>query len=283
MKKTKAVFLICALCALAAFFAGCSQGGGDKVITDPVPETPAVSATSADTEPPAVSDTVSSSGEELTETPPVTSADASVGDADEKWETADESYFSDAIFIGNSRTVGFFMYSGLSNAKMVASTGLNVRSFFTTESESDGAGGYITAEEAVRRTSGWTKAYIMLGTNEIGWYSNEVFIEKYRDIIVFLRSLQPDTVIYIQSVLPVDRSYDNPKDEMYNNEKINIYNALLRELSDSESCVYLDVASAVSAEDGTLAEGAAPDGVHLNREYCKKWLEYLKCHIYSAD
>ena len=31
-------------------------------------------------------------------------------------------------------------------------------------------------------------------------------------------------------------------------------------------------------DSGALPEEASTDGVHLNKEYCLKWLDYLKSH-----
>ena len=46
-------------------------------------------------------------------------------------EAVDETYFNDAIFIGNSRTEGFILYSGLANATSYTSRGLMVNTVFT--------------------------------------------------------------------------------------------------------------------------------------------------------
>lgn len=46
-------------------------------------------------------------------------------------EAVDKTYFNDAIFIGNSRTEGFMLYSGLANATAYTSRGLMVNTVFT--------------------------------------------------------------------------------------------------------------------------------------------------------
>ena len=53
-----------------------------------------------------------------------------------------------------------------------------------------------------------------------------------------------------------------------------VYSELCRE----KGVTYLHVADAVGLDNGALPAGSATDGVHLNREYCYKWLDYLKTH-----
>ena len=42
--------------------------------------------------------------------------------------------------------------------------------------------------------------------------------------------------------------------------------------------VVVIVAEAVAAEDGSLPEDAATDGIHLRKEACQTWLTYLREH-----
>ena len=62
------------------------------------------------------------------------------------------------------------------------------------------------------------------------------------------------------------------------NAKISTYNQLLQGLAEEKRVYYLDTAGAVAGEDGALPEDAAPDGIHLVRSYCEKWLDYLMGH-----
>ena len=39
---------------------------------------------------------------------------------------------------------------------------------------------------------------------------------------------------------------------------------------------FIDLVPVLADESGNLPENASPDGIHLNKEYCLKWLEYLK-------
>ncbi len=49
-------------------------------------------------------------------------------------------------------------------------------------------------------------------------------------------------------------------------------------MAEEKQVYYLNVAEAVADDNGYLPEEASTDGVHLNKEYCAKWLDYLKSH-----
>jgi hypothetical protein len=196
-------------------------------------------------------------------------------------EAVDETYFNDAIFIGNSRTEGFILYSGLANATSYTSRGLMVNTVFT-DRVINMNGKKISVMAAVRANPNFSKVYIMLGTNELGWVYSNLFINKYAEIIDALQAINPDALIYVQSILPVTNS-KSAKDKIFNNPKINQFNALLSKMAAEKKIYYLNVAEAVADSRGNLPEGSAYDGVHLKKAYCQKWLEYLKCHTVDLE
>ena len=192
----------------------------------------------------------------------------------------DDSYFDDAVFIGNSRTEGFKLYAGLSNAEYYTAIGLMVDTIFTKPYATVN-GEKTTIMEALKTTD-FSKVYIMLGMNELGWVYGSVYQEYYGRIIDGIREINPDAVIYIQSILPVSAE-KSENDDIYNNERINEFNALLRELAEEKEVYYVDVAEAVADESGCLPEDATFDGVHLTPDYCGKWRDYLKTHTVTVE
>lgn len=185
-------------------------------------------------------------------------------------------FFNDALFIGNSRTRGFITYVGLSKATTYAYVGLMVNTVFTENIVNDG-GSSITVMDAARKYTNWNKVYIMLGTNEIGWQNNDYFVQKYGEIIDELRKIKPNAEIYIQSILPVGIEHGDD-DIYYNMPKINTYNPLLQKLAEEKKVYYVNVSEIMLGSNGFLYADASNDGVHINKAYCEKWLEYLKTH-----
>lgn len=186
-----------------------------------------------------------------------------------------DSYFDDAAFIGDSRTQGLQLYTGLPNATFYATQGLMVDTFFSKKFVKAG-GGKITIPDAMKNQT-FKKVYIMLGVNELGWAYEKVFIQKYGEVVDKVKELQPDAKIYVQSILPVTKAKSDG-DAIYNNTKISRYNELIEQMCREKGVTYLHVADAVGLDNGALPAGSATDGVHLNREYCYKWLDYLKTH-----
>ena len=63
---------------------------------------------------------------------------------------------------------------------------------------------------------------------------------------------------------------------VYNNNKILEYNKLIKDMADRKGIKYIDLCPALTDENGCLPEEASTDGIHLNKEYCIKWLNCLK-------
>ena len=187
----------------------------------------------------------------------------------------DNSYFDDAVFIGDSRTQGLITATGLYNTTAFTHQGLTVDTAFKDLiAEIDGQ--YYTAVDALNHTH-FSKVYIMLGINETGWIYSSKFIEGYGRIIDAVRNANPDAIIYIQEILPVSNSVSNSHDYI-KNSKIDEYNQLLQQLAEEKQVYFVDTASSVAAADGSLPEDAAVDGIHMKNSYCQKWLDYLKTH-----
>lgn len=190
-------------------------------------------------------------------------------------ERVDDSYFDDAVFIGNSRTEGLKKFSGLSNATFITEVGLTVSSIFTDYC--DISGGYRSRAFDALSGMNFGKVYIMLGMNELGWVYESVFKDDYGKIIDKIREINPDAVIYIQSIIPVSKWKDSSND-VFTNANVERLNAQLRDLADEKEVHYLDVAGALMDSEGYLPYEATGDGVHLEPPYCVKWTDYLRTH-----
>lgn len=186
----------------------------------------------------------------------------------------DKSYFHDAVFLGDSRTEDFILYAGLADTNAYAKMGLNVRSVFT-DPVIELNGETLTVMDAVAKTA-FTKAYLMFGINELGWVYPEIFIQEYSKVIDRIREINPEAMIYVQPVLPVTKNH-KVGDE--NNERIAAFNALIRQMVVEKKVYFVNVSEAVVDKEGCLPDDAASDGVHLKKEYCKKWLQYLQTHV----
>lgn len=184
------------------------------------------------------------------------------------------NFDSTVAFIGDSRTQGFIMYNGLKKVQDYSYIGLMVDTAISKEFIKTNDGNKITILEDMKNKD-IQKVYIMLGLNELGWSYPQVFKLKYGELIDEIRKIKPNCTIYLQSIIPVTESKDK-SDKIYNNKNVDEFNKLIQELSSEKNVKYLDVKSALVDEKGFLPEEASTDGIHIDVDYCEKWLDYLK-------
>lgn len=187
----------------------------------------------------------------------------------------DTSYFADAVFIGDSRTQGLQLFSGLTSTHYLCAKGATVASIYD-DSKVKTASGTVPVMTALRHIS-FSKVYIMLGVNELGWVYSKTFTDQYAKVIKDVRDINPDVKIVLQSILPVNAAQE-AKHGYVNNERIADYNTLIKKLAADNGCTYLNVAEAVAASDGCLADSLTGDGLHLNKPGCQRWLQYLEAN-----
>lgn len=181
---------------------------------------------------------------------------------------------SSVAFIGDSRTQGFIMYNGLKDVQDYSYIGLMVDTAVTKKFVKTSNGEKITLLQDMANKNIET-VYIMLGVNELGWSYPQVFKTKYGELIDEIRKIKPNCKIYVQSIIPMTKS-KSETDRIFNNTNVNTFNNLIQELAKEKNVTYLDVKSALVDANGYLPEEASSDGVHVDKEYCKKWFEYLK-------
>lgn len=177
-------------------------------------------------------------------------------------------------FIGDSRTQAFLMYAGLSDVVDYTSIGLMVDTAITKQFITNDKGEKITLLEDLKNRNVDT-VYIMLGVNELGWVYSSIFIKKYEELIDKIIELKPNCEVILQSIIPVTKTKSD-SDKIYNNTRITEYNTLIKEMASRKNIKYIDLVPILTDENGNLPEKASPDGIHLNKEYCLKWLDCLK-------
>ena len=190
----------------------------------------------------------------------------------------DDSYFSDAVFVGDSRTEGLRMYSGISpSPKFFSGVGLTVTKVFSDQIVQLN-GQWLTVADALRQAD-YNKVYIMLGMNELGWVYESVYAQDYGRIIDVIRETHPDATIYVQSIIPVSKWKDTTDpDRIYTNANVVRLQKVLCEMCEEKNVHYVNVAEVMQDENGYLFSEATEDGMHLTQEYCKIWAEYLRTH-----
>ncbi len=192
------------------------------------------------------------------------------------FDEVEDSYFDDALFIGDSRTVGLGRYSSLSKnteAEFFAKVGLTAaRAFNVTNSE---MGEYITLLDKLK-TGSYKKIYIMFGVNELA-ENLEVSAAEFCELLLTVKKYQPDALIFIEANLHVGKNRSESW-EYYSNDRLELYNKMLASNADYETIFYLDINEVYDDEEGNLGEEYTGDELHLYEHQYEPWVEYLKTH-----
>ncbi|MBQ7059075.1 MAG: hypothetical protein IJM83_07215 [Firmicutes bacterium] len=188
------------------------------------------------------------------------------------FQDVDDSYFDDALFIGDSRTVGLRDYAPFENADYFASEGIGTYTLEDTEVEIEGLGEIGLWSLLKRREYG--KIYIMLGLNEI-WAGPEEVAENYKELLDKIREAAPDALIFIQANLYVSASYaeDEP---VFSNDNIRALNKNLSKFANGKDIFYIDVNPLFENENGDLDDELTGDGAHVYASLYQEWDEWLK-------
>lgn len=187
--------------------------------------------------------------------------------------TVGDDYFDDAVFIGDSRTVGLHDYGGLDKATFFATVGLNVYDMWSQRfCEVDGE--KLTLEEALSRRQ-YKKIYFQIGINEMGRGTVDTFMQAYEESVRKFRQLQPDAIIYVQGIMRVTKEKSD-KDKIFNNPGIQVRNERIAQLADNMKIFYIDVNEVVCDDTGNLRKELTFDNLHLYGSKYYIWVDFLK-------
>ena len=188
------------------------------------------------------------------------------------YKSVSEDYFDGALFIGDSRTVGLRNYTDLSeHADFLCETSLTIWKVLSSN-----FGGRGTVEENLELYS-YDKIYIMVGVNELGTGTTEDYMKEFTAIVDRIHELAPNAIIYIQSIMNVDKE-KSTTDPIFNNTNIMGRNNAIATLADNETIFYLNINESVCDEEGYLRDDLRGDHLHLMGASNEYWKEYLCAH-----
>ena len=193
------------------------------------------------------------------------------------YESVDGSYFDDAAFIGDSRTVGISDYAGIDNADFYCESSMTIFKVLEDKGVTYQKTGKKVDLKKVLAEKKYGKIYLMLGINELGYGNTQMYFEKYKSTLESIRGWQPDAIVYIMANLHISEEKNN-MDTEFNNVNINDKNAAIASLADGETVFYLDCNPVFTDENGFLKADLTFDGVHLYAQHYDVWREFLMEH-----
>lgn len=190
-----------------------------------------------------------------------------------KAETTPDAIFKNAVFIGDSRTEGFYFYSDITKycENFLVHKGLTVSDFgskkFAGKKENQ------TVYEALKGKK-YDKVFLMQGLNELGWPSSEQFVASYQKVIEKIRKLLPNATIYVQEIIEVSKK-KSENDQYFTKARVDEWNQKVKGLCDGKKIVWIPLNDKLTDKNGYLISAASTDGIHLKKEYCQIWLQEL--------
>ncbi len=204
-------------------------------------------------------------------------------------EVHGNEFFNDAVFIGDSVTLGLKNYvtrernagrECLGKAQFLCAGSMS----YTNSRGPVGAkntihpkykGKEVTIEDGVKQC-GAKKVFIMLGMNDFAGYSHNTVVKNARDTFDKIIKKNPDVAIYVESVTPIT---ENKEHGNFTNENVDKFNEELKKICDEYGFTYVDIASVMKDDNNCLKKEYCSDinamGIHMNNKSCKIWVDYL--------
>lgn len=169
-----------------------------------------------------------------------------------------EDIHTNALFLGDSVTESISFYEFIDDSRVIGQKGLTIDK----------------AEENIDKlkAANTKNIFILLGTNDLqSGMDKATFIKQYAAFIDHIKENLPQSDIFIQSILPIDKNMEASRPNLVNS-RIDEFNKALMELCIEKEVSYLNVAT-ILKDDARLFE---PDGIHPKFDFYKKWMDYLE-------
>ena len=196
----------------------------------------------------------------------------------------DDSFFDNTVFVGDSRTEGFQLFSGMKHGAFYWARGMSV---FRADDEKfkvitvDGAD--YTLVDALKQKT-FDTVYLMIGVNELG-FPAESYEEGLAKLVDNVLAAQPDAVVYLQIMPPLNDAMcrANKLAGYINNDNLQKFNAAIARVAAEKKVVLLNVAEVYIGKDGQLPAELANDGCHFSYGAYSRWADYLRSHTIDRE
>lgn len=182
-----------------------------------------------------------------------------------------DGWYSDVLFIGDSRTVGLRDYARSGNADYFCTVGMSVFNY-DDRTASDINFSKQTLESLLKNKT-YGKIFISLGINECG-YSTGSLIKAYSKLINRVRELQPGAKIILQGIITVTEKYAGNKD-YFQPSHIQSINDRIKGLSNGSTIFYIDANPYFTDSRGFLYTDITGDGCHFSGKHYREWAKWI--------
>lgn len=185
-----------------------------------------------------------------------------------------DDYFEDTVFVGDSITYGIASYGYTSFNHVFAKVGLSQNTALYTKCVYTSKTVSHTIENALKMAKPG-KVILTIGINAINSYKSDAFYNDYKKLLKKIKSATPDSVIIIQSILPVTANWASNNGKSNCNQYIIQANQKLYEIAKEEECYFLHTFEDLCDEQGFLLKKYSGDGIHLSRAGYEKMFDHI--------
>ena len=188
-----------------------------------------------------------------------------------------DEYFNDILFLGDSRFVSMEAYGTVPKRCILAENGISAGNFYTSSFFNEDTGTVQSLPEFFDSRNPKI-IYIALGVNGAGFLPAETVVSDVAKIATLAKETCPDSVIVIQSILPVSDIKTEVSPNL-TNEKIDACNDLLIDLATENNYLYMDLSPIMKNSEGKLhADYDYGDGLHFNENAYIVMKNYWRTH-----
>lgn len=144
-----------------------------------------------------------------------------------------------------------------------------------------GISGDIT-EGILLRLDGITKCkpalvFLMIGVNDISkGFTDSLILGNYEKILSRIKAESPKTIVYVESILPVNPCYNLYPNHTNKTDRIKALNESLFKLALKYNYGYVDLFDLMCDNNDLLMKDLTVDGLHLNYEGYRIWSDAIR-------
>lgn len=195
--------------------------------------------------------------------------------------SADPGYFDDALFIGDSVTLGFRNSGYIPAKNIIAEKNINLNELVANKACYQGKTKTLYDMIAAQMPNP-KKIYIMLGLNNLPGTENTDSMNYYKKFLTTMQEKFPDSMIFVETVSPMMADSDYTKS--FSQAKIDDFNARLLELAKEMGVYYLNLQEVLKDANGYLiSDYASPDGLHMVKAGHEVMYRYFCTHTVQPD
>ncbi len=201
------------------------------------------------------------------------------------YAAADYAYFDDAVFLGDSLTVGLEKYAKnqhvLGDAHFLATNGY----MLSQTSNEDGfskhpeyEGHRLQPQKSIAAIKP-KKVFITLGINDSAG-DISTLVKNYEKLLDAIRHAVPKAKLHMIAVFPMTT---RKEDSRRNNDKIDSINASLMKLAAKENITFIDFTEALKSGNSLNKSYSSDDYVHFSDEGYEVWVAQMRAFAKFAQ